>query len=196
MPEAVAISQNQNNPNLVNLTLKVKNIGNKWIDEFTYSVDFGDDEGTGAYMSSTILPGESYEFTISHEYSQIENYNLSFDVETINELEELNDENNHLNVLVHLEELTCSLCAETDRSDKFNQGFGYDNTKYFADAPLYDACHPTKPGILREVICRADGYVDNPEMKCYNGCYEGACLPEDRFTDKIKNFFKKLFFIK
>jgi len=67
-------------------------------------------------------------------------------------------------------------CVDSDGGiDYYVLGGCYDNLKYFAENPIYDACHPDKPNVLREVYCSEDGYCDNFEYTCPEYCVDGAC---------------------
>jgi hypothetical protein len=78
-------------------------------------------------------------------------------------------------------------CTDSDNGNNYYvKGSCYDNKKYFASNPLYDECNPDNASILRELYCRKDGYCDNPQYVCLNGCKDGACINSTNQTPTIQ----------
>ncbi len=75
-----------------------------------------------------------------------------------------------------------STCFDSDNGlDYYTKGFGFDNIKYFSDAPLYDECFTDfDTDTLSEVYCRDDGYLDTNWYECPSGvCQDGVCKQAD-----------------
>jgi hypothetical protein len=117
----ISFEQDAENPYLVIFNIDISNYGTIWVDDFDYNVYFGDGEGSGGSISENIQPGETYPFTLTHEYSSLQEYNIFFDVYPYG-MDDFNESNNFFETIINLEEEICvkgdvNLDGEIDVSD-------------------------------------------------------------------------------
>ena len=67
----------------------------------------GDGEGEGGLISETIMPWESYNFSLTHEYSTFGDYNIFFEVDPENLIFEFDESNNFFETTITLDEEIC-----------------------------------------------------------------------------------------
>jgi hypothetical protein len=89
----------------IEFTFNVYNPGNKWVDEYTYDIQFGDSTGTGGIITETLMPEQNYTFKVIHEYPDFDDYNLTFELDPLNLIEELNEGNNKITESITLNQI-------------------------------------------------------------------------------------------
>ena len=109
-PALLSFEQSFENPNLVTFNIEVSALGGTiWVDDFTYHINYGDGEGEGGSISETIMPWESYNFSLTHEYSTFGDYKVFFEVDPENSIFEFDESNNFFETTITLEEETVDI---------------------------------------------------------------------------------------
>ena len=104
----LSVEHDYENPNLVTFNIEISALeGTIWVDDFTYNINYGDGEGEGGLISETIMPWESYNFSLTHEYSTFGDYNIFFEVDPGNLIFEFDESNNFFETTITLDEEIC-----------------------------------------------------------------------------------------
>ncbi len=126
IPELVSYKQNFANPKQVTFMFNIQNNGNIWVEGVSYTMDFGDNTGTGGYIADRIYPNEDYFITLIHEYPDFGNYDIKFETDPQNTIEETNEDNNLIEKTIRVRKLTIDgnrFITNTSKSGPSNQTF-------------------------------------------------------------------------